>query len=293
MAKSKRKRQRRRGRSGGHPARRAPVPRRSSAEAELERMARLALVEARRRAQEALSAETPPERVAALVVEEFEDLPSPPGLATRLRRDGSEQRARSVAGVAMPACIRYRTSDAATSATDGERPFRSGRLRAAGEDVTSGPPGRVRVVLARRRGLRRRAPGSLRTSTMACLPSPPSGGRVFNNREGTPPSSTGASTTSGYSSRSASAPSRVVLPIPASPHSTSARPDPARRSSTSASSASSSCVRPTITEPPRSTADPKPQGFHRCKAAGVSRTIGVRPLDGVTATADSRCRRRS
>jgi hypothetical protein len=65
--------------------------------AELERMAELALVEARRRAEEALSPETPPERVAALVVEEFEDLPSPPGLATRLRRDGSEERARSVA----------------------------------------------------------------------------------------------------------------------------------------------------------------------------------------------------
>ena len=60
-------------------------------------MAELALVEARRRAEEALSADTPPERVAALVVEEFEDLPSPPGLAIRLRRDGSEQRARSVA----------------------------------------------------------------------------------------------------------------------------------------------------------------------------------------------------
>ena len=60
-------------------------------------MAELAFVEARRRAEEALSPETPPERVAALVVEEFEDLPSPPGLATRLRRDGSEQRARSVA----------------------------------------------------------------------------------------------------------------------------------------------------------------------------------------------------
>lgn len=60
-------------------------------------MAELAFVEARRRAEEALSPETPPERVAALVVEEFEDLPSPPGLATRLRRDGSEERARSVA----------------------------------------------------------------------------------------------------------------------------------------------------------------------------------------------------
>lgn len=97
MAKSKRKRQRRRGRSGGHPARRAPAPLRSSAAAELERLTELAFVEARRRAEEALSPQTPPERVAALVVEEFEDLPSPLGLATRLRRDGSEERARSVA----------------------------------------------------------------------------------------------------------------------------------------------------------------------------------------------------
>ena len=31
------------------------------------------------------------------MVEEFEDLPSPPGLAIRLRRDGSEERARAVA----------------------------------------------------------------------------------------------------------------------------------------------------------------------------------------------------
>ncbi|MGZ4183588.1 MAG: hypothetical protein ACXVUL_23245 [Solirubrobacteraceae bacterium] len=61
-------------------------------------MAELVFVEARRRAEEALSPATPPERVAALVVQEFEDLPSPPGLAIRLRRDGSEERARVVAG---------------------------------------------------------------------------------------------------------------------------------------------------------------------------------------------------
>ena len=60
-------------------------------------MAELVFVEARRRAEEALSPATPPERVAALVVQEFEDRPSPPGLAIRLRLDGSEERARAVA----------------------------------------------------------------------------------------------------------------------------------------------------------------------------------------------------
>jgi hypothetical protein len=97
VAKSRRKRQQRRRRPGGHPARRTPAPLRSSAEVELERIAELAFAEARRRSEEALSPDTPPERVAALVVEEFEDLPSPPGLAIRLRSDGSEERARAVA----------------------------------------------------------------------------------------------------------------------------------------------------------------------------------------------------
>ena len=63
----------------------------------MEREAELAFAEAQRRYEEALSPDTPAERVAALVVEEFEDLPSPPGLAIRLRRDGSEERARAVA----------------------------------------------------------------------------------------------------------------------------------------------------------------------------------------------------
>ena len=63
----------------------------------MEREAELAFAEAQRRSEEALSSDTPTERVAALVVEEFEDLPSPPGLAIRLRRDGSEERARAVA----------------------------------------------------------------------------------------------------------------------------------------------------------------------------------------------------
>ena len=59
----------------------------------MEREAELVFAEAQRRSEEALSSDTPTERVAALVVEEFEDLPSPPGLAIRLRRDGSEERA--------------------------------------------------------------------------------------------------------------------------------------------------------------------------------------------------------
>jgi tetratricopeptide (TPR) repeat protein len=95
VAKSKRKRQQRRRRSGGHPAGRAPAPRGTAAE--LGRIAELALAEARRRSEEALSPETAPERVAALLVDEFKDLPSPPGFAIRLRRDGSEERARAVA----------------------------------------------------------------------------------------------------------------------------------------------------------------------------------------------------
>ncbi|MGA2011838.1 MAG: hypothetical protein ABSH51_15115 [Solirubrobacteraceae bacterium] len=63
----------------------------------MEREAELAFAEAQRCYEEAFSPQTPPERVAALVAQEFEDLPSPPGLALRLRRDGSEQRARVVA----------------------------------------------------------------------------------------------------------------------------------------------------------------------------------------------------
>ncbi len=97
MAKSKRKRQQHKRRPEGHPARRTQVPLRSSAGIDIEREAALALAEARRRYEEALSPDTPPERIAALLVEELEDLPSPPGLAIRLRRDGSEERARAVA----------------------------------------------------------------------------------------------------------------------------------------------------------------------------------------------------
>lgn len=92
--KPKRKRQKRGRRTGGHPAGRVPVPAGRSVEEEAKRIAEL---EARRRTEEALSPTTPPERVAALVVQEFEDLPAPPGLALRLERDGSRERARAVA----------------------------------------------------------------------------------------------------------------------------------------------------------------------------------------------------
>src|SRR5450755_2102771 len=97
VANSKRKRQQRKRRPGNHPARRTPAPLRSPAEIEMGREAELAFAEAQRRYEEALSPDTPADRVAALVIEEFEDLPSPPGLAIRLRRDGSEERARAVA----------------------------------------------------------------------------------------------------------------------------------------------------------------------------------------------------
>lgn len=97
MAKSKRRRQKRSRRAGGNPAGRVPTPARRSVEGETERIAELVFAEARRRAEEALSPATPPERVAALVVHEFEGLPAPPGLALRLKRDGSEERARAVA----------------------------------------------------------------------------------------------------------------------------------------------------------------------------------------------------
>ena len=96
MAKSKRKRQKRTRRPGGHPAGRA-APTHRSVQGDAERLTELVVAEARRRAEEALSPATPPERVAALVVQEFEGLPAPPGLALRLTREGSQQRARAVA----------------------------------------------------------------------------------------------------------------------------------------------------------------------------------------------------
>ncbi len=96
MGKSGRKRQRKR-RPQGHPAQRAPRERRPAAELELER----ATAEIKRRAQEAHSPDTSPERVAAILVEDFGDLPAPVGFAQALRETGSSERAGAVAAEAQ------------------------------------------------------------------------------------------------------------------------------------------------------------------------------------------------
>jgi hypothetical protein len=97
MAKSKkRKRRRKRGGRRG-PQQPAPRKRLTPEEREIEQ----ALAEAERRAREALSPDTPPKRVAELLVEEFDDLPSPVGLALTLRERGSDERARTVASEAQ------------------------------------------------------------------------------------------------------------------------------------------------------------------------------------------------
>jgi tetratricopeptide (TPR) repeat protein len=129
VAKSRRKRQQRRRPPATRPT--SPPPARADADAEFERLAELALAEARRRAQEALSPDTPPERVAALVVEEFEDLPAPAGLAMRLRREGSEERARAVAAEVerlAPASVTALTLAAELAAVLGHDRERAGAL---------------------------------------------------------------------------------------------------------------------------------------------------------------------
>ncbi len=91
MAKSRRKRERKRpGRAG----RQRPSPHRpSDLDREIERVA----AEIRRRATEAHSPDTPPERVAAILVEDFEGLPSPVGFALILQESGSTERVLAVA----------------------------------------------------------------------------------------------------------------------------------------------------------------------------------------------------
>ncbi|MEX2448104.1 MAG: hypothetical protein WD404_05095 [Solirubrobacterales bacterium] len=97
MAKSKkRKRRRKRGGRRG-PQQPAPRKRLTPEEREIEQ----ALAAAERRAREALSPDTPPKRVAELLVEEFDDLPSPVGLALTLQGHGSDERARAVASEAQ------------------------------------------------------------------------------------------------------------------------------------------------------------------------------------------------
>lgn len=146
MAKSRRKRQQRRSQHGGRPARPgAPSPR-SGAEVELERIAELAFAETRRRAEEALSPDTPPERVAELVVEEFEDLPAPAGLAIRLRREGSEERARTVAAEVQrlaPASVTALTLAAEVAAVLDHDRGRADELLDEALDAFVGPDGSV------------------------------------------------------------------------------------------------------------------------------------------------------
>ncbi len=95
MAKSKPKRQRKR-RPGGRPCRWALRERLSAEEREFER----AVAEMNRPAQEALSPDTSPERIATLLVEDFEDLPSPVGFVQTLKEHGSSERVSAVAAEA-------------------------------------------------------------------------------------------------------------------------------------------------------------------------------------------------
>jgi len=81
MAKRKPRRRRKRARVSSP---RTPAARLSAQELEIERLVR----EARTRAEEAYSPETPVERVAALLVENFERLPSPLGLRSICARPG-------------------------------------------------------------------------------------------------------------------------------------------------------------------------------------------------------------
>ncbi|HLI61428.1 MAG TPA: hypothetical protein VKV21_17360 [Solirubrobacteraceae bacterium] len=85
---SRRKRATRRRRPGGHPA----TASRSAAERELEAL----LEQMRARAIEAQASETPVERVAEIVVEDFEEMPSPVGFVQVLTERGSPERARAV-----------------------------------------------------------------------------------------------------------------------------------------------------------------------------------------------------
>src|ERR1035437_4300794 len=163
VAKSKRKRQQRKRRPGGHPARRTPASLRSPAEIEMEREAGLALPEAQRRYEEALSPDTPTERVAALVVEEFEDLPSPPGLAIRLRRDGSEERARAVAAEVQRIAPRGGTAPT----RPGPWSSLSTCSRPAGSSTRSSWCGRSWTTSPRRRTRRRSTAGRSRSCTAA------------------------------------------------------------------------------------------------------------------------------
>jgi hypothetical protein len=148
MAKSKRKRQRKR-RSGGHPSRRSQAPVGAAPDIGTDQEFELALAEVARRAEEALSPDTSPERVAALVVEEFEDLPSPPGLTIRLSREGSEQRARAVAAEAQrlaPGSVTALTLAAEVAGALDHDPSRAGELLDEALDTFVDPDGIVELA---------------------------------------------------------------------------------------------------------------------------------------------------
>jgi hypothetical protein len=115
----------------------------------MERAAELAYAEAQRRYEAVLSPDTPAERVAALVVEEFEDLPSPPGLAIRLRRDGSEERARAVAAEVQrlaPGSVTALTLAAEIAGAFDEDRDRAADLLGEALDAPTDPAGTVELA---------------------------------------------------------------------------------------------------------------------------------------------------
>jgi len=115
VAKSKRGRQRKRRRRNGAP------PVRLSAE---ERAFARAVTEVKRQVEEAHAPDTPPERVAALLLEAFADLPSPRGFGEMLHARQSPQRARAVAEEAQqraPRSVTALTIAAEVARLDGER----------------------------------------------------------------------------------------------------------------------------------------------------------------------------
>jgi hypothetical protein len=95
VAKSRRKRQRKRGPTPP-PAQRRRLSKEERALAAQEREIERALAEIQRRAAEAHAPDTPPEVVAAILAEDFEEMPSPAGFTETLAKQSSE-RVRAVA----------------------------------------------------------------------------------------------------------------------------------------------------------------------------------------------------
>lgn len=139
MAKSRRKRDRNRGSRGNAPGR-APRQRLTAEEREVE----LAVAEMKRRAQEALSPDTPPERVATLLVEDFEDLPSPVGFVQTLTESGPSERAHAVAAEAhrlAPGSVTALTLAAELARTVDDDPERASTLLDEALDADLDPDG--------------------------------------------------------------------------------------------------------------------------------------------------------